>query len=92
MAIVIASMMVIVFAAVGVLVFVGALHLASTSPRFRAKLRRFIFTAVARMYAARRAASYKLAPMVARVEARPRSRAATPAPPPIAEMESAGQQ
>lgn len=89
MAVVIASMMVIVFAAVGVLAFVCALHLASTSPKFRAKLRRLIFATAARMCVARRVARVKLAPLVARVEERFRTRAANA---PVAEMENAGQQ
>lgn len=89
MAVVVASMMVIVFAAVGVLAFVCALHAASTSPRFRAKLRWWIFAAAARMCVARRAARYRLAPIVARMQERLRARAANA---PVADMENAGQQ
>lgn len=89
MAVVVASMMMIMFAAVGVLAFVCVLHVASTSPRFRAKLRRWIVAGAARMCVARRMARYKLAPVVARVEERLRARAANA---PVAEMENAGQQ
>jgi hypothetical protein len=87
MAIIVASMMVIVFTAVGILGFVCALHMASTSPWFRLQLRRLIFACAVKMFAARRAATYKLAPLVTRVEGRLRARANAPV-----EMENAGQQ
>lgn len=88
MAIIVASMMVIVFTAVGVLAFVFALHVASISPRFRALLRRWIFGIAAWLCVVRRAARYKLAPVVAKVEEKLRARASTP----VTEMENAGQQ
>lgn len=90
MAIVVVSMMVIVFAAVGVLVFVCALHIASTSPRIRGRVRRLIFASAAKYYIARRAARYRMAPVVARVEERLAARAASSTV--TAKVENAGQQ
>jgi hypothetical protein len=74
MAIVVASMVVIVLAGVAVLGFAFSLHLTRRSPRFRARARRMVISAAARFYAIRRATRRRLEPVLARLESRVRTR------------------
>lgn len=74
MDIVVASMVVFVLAGVGVLVFAFALHVSTTSPQFRAKVRRWVFAAAVQFYTARRTARQRLQPVAVKIQQRLRAR------------------